>query len=240
MPASRTPASARAPGPAGTLDEAALCQTLADHHGGPARMVIGIALRQHLDGLVLTPAELIHNSRHLKALQAKTTLMEATLAKVATVQARLPGQDAKARRRALDNAVCETSAKGRTAGDGYRALNNARWISSLVLPGVSWAGSRAKGAPADSPVTATSSARGSWKRISLTSWLLVTVVLHSVLIHNVQNFFRVVQIRLRPSASTPDGLEPTVGWNPSRGLPRQDDRPHGPAIRTSRPVRGHC
>ncbi len=133
MPASRTPASARAPGPAGTLDEAALCQTLADHHGGPARMVIGIALRQHLDGLVLTPAELIHNSRHLKALQSKTTLMEATLTKVATVQARLPGQDAKARRRALDNAVSETSAKARTAQLAFNGLARGRPLIDSIL-----------------------------------------------------------------------------------------------------------
>ncbi|MDQ2102016.1 serine/threonine-protein kinase [Azospirillum isscasi] len=133
MPASRTPASAGAPGPAGTLDEAVLCQTLADHHGGPARMVIGIALRQHLDGLALTPTELIHNARHLKALQAKTSLMEAALGKVATVQARLPGQEAKARRRALDNAVSETSAKARAAQVAFTGLARGRTLIESIL-----------------------------------------------------------------------------------------------------------
>ncbi|WP_246203344.1 hypothetical protein [Azospirillum brasilense] len=133
MPASRTPASAGAPGPAGTLDEAVLCQTLADHHGGPARTVIGIVLRPHLDSLVLTPTELIHSSRHLKALQAKATLMEAALGRVATVQARLPGQDAKARRRALDNALSETVAKARAAQLAFTGLGRGRALIDSIL-----------------------------------------------------------------------------------------------------------
>ena len=133
MPASRTPATAGPSGSAGTLDEAVLCQTLADHHGGPARMVVGIALRQHLDGLVLTPTELIHNNRHLKALLAKTTLVESALGKVATVQARLPGQEAKARRRALDNAVAETSAKARTVQLAFTGLPRGRALIDSIL-----------------------------------------------------------------------------------------------------------
>ncbi|WP_145680654.1 serine/threonine-protein kinase [Azospirillum brasilense] len=141
MPASRTPAPAGAPGPAGALDEAALCHTLADHHGGPARMVVGIVLRQHLDGLVLTPTELIHNSRHLKALQAKTTLMEAALGRIATVQARLPGQEVKARRRALDNAVSETTAKARAAHTAFSGAAQGRSLIESIL----------RGAPGKSP-----------------------------------------------------------------------------------------
>ncbi|QCO16759.1 serine/threonine protein kinase (plasmid) [Azospirillum brasilense] len=133
MPASRTPASAGAPGPVGTLDEAALCHTLADHHGGPARMVIGIVLRPHLDGLVLTPTELIHNSRHLKALQLKTTLMDSALGRVATVQARLPGQEAKARRRALDSAVAETTAKARAAQTAFAGQTRGRALIDSIL-----------------------------------------------------------------------------------------------------------
>ncbi|MFC5354975.1 serine/threonine-protein kinase [Azospirillum himalayense] len=133
MPASRTPAPAGAPGPAGALDEAVLCQTLAEHHGGPARMVIGIVLRQHLDGLVLTPTELIHNSRHLKALQAKATLMESALGRIATAQARLPGQEAKARRRTLDNAVAETAAKARAAQTAFSGLARGRALIDAIL-----------------------------------------------------------------------------------------------------------
>ncbi|WP_188259655.1 protein kinase domain-containing protein [Azospirillum tabaci] len=133
MPASRTPASAGAPGSVGTLDEAVLCHTLAEHHGGPARMVIGIVLRQHLDSLVLTPTELIHNARHLKALQAKATLMESALGRIATVQARLPGQEAKARRRALDNAVSETAAKARAVQTAFSGLARGRALIESVL-----------------------------------------------------------------------------------------------------------
>ncbi|MBK3772716.1 protein kinase [Azospirillum brasilense] len=133
MPASRTPVSAGAAGPAGMLDEAALCHTLADHHGGPARMVIGIVLRPHLDSLVLTPMELIHNSRHIKALQAKATLMESALGRIATVQARLPGQEAKARRRALDNALSETVAKARAAQLAFTGLARGRALIDLIL-----------------------------------------------------------------------------------------------------------
>ncbi|WP_040134139.1 serine/threonine-protein kinase [Azospirillum argentinense] len=141
MPASRTPASAGAIGPAGALDEAVLCHTLADYHGGPARMVIGIVLRQHLDGLVLTPTELIHNSRHLKVLQAKATQMESALGRIATVQARLPGQEAKARRRALDNAVSETVAKARAAQTAFSGLARGRTLIESIL----------RSAPAKSP-----------------------------------------------------------------------------------------
>lgn len=96
-------------------------------------MVVGIALRQHLDGLVLTPTELIHNNRHLKALLAKTTLVESALGKVATVQARLPGQEAKTRRRALDNAVAETSAKARAVQLAFTGLPRGRALIDSIL-----------------------------------------------------------------------------------------------------------
>ncbi|WP_246499826.1 serine/threonine-protein kinase [Azospirillum soli] len=115
-----------ASGTVGALDEADLCHTLADFHGVQGRMVIGLSVRPYLDAHVLTPTEVIHNNKLLKALLEQGQLVENAIVKVATMQARAPGQDAKSRRLAIQNAINETSVKARAAQVAFAGLPKGR------------------------------------------------------------------------------------------------------------------
>jgi len=121
------------PGTAGAIDEAGLCTTLAEYHGEQARMVIGMAVRPYLDTMVLTPTEVIHNAKVLKALIDQGPLVEVAVSKVATVQARLPGHDLKARRQAIQTAISETTARARVAQVAFAALPKGRSPVDAVL-----------------------------------------------------------------------------------------------------------
>lgn len=118
----------------GSLDEAELCGVLADYHALPARTVIGIVLRPYLDPLCLTPTELIHLAKPLKACLEQGTLVEAAIGKVAAVQARAPGQEQMKRRQAIRSAVDESWTRARAAQAAFAAMPRGRgpvdWLLS--------------------------------------------------------------------------------------------------------------
>ncbi|WP_298378221.1 serine/threonine-protein kinase [Azospirillum sp.] len=117
----------------GIVDEAELCTSLADYHAWQARVVIGVALRSYLDPLVLTPTEVIHNPKALKALMDSGQLVENAAAKIATVQARAPGQEQRARRVALQTAIDETWGKARIAQVAFSNIPKGRSAIDSVL-----------------------------------------------------------------------------------------------------------
>ncbi|WP_431856356.1 protein kinase domain-containing protein [Azospirillum sp.] len=129
------PKAAQRPAPAtlGSLDEAEVCQTLADYHGPLGRTVMGIVLRQHLDSQILTPTEVIHSFKHLKALLEQGQLVENALIKVTAAQARAPGQDARTRRLAIQNAIGDTQAKARGAQIAFSELPKSRPMVEQVM-----------------------------------------------------------------------------------------------------------
>ncbi len=129
------PKAAQRPAPAslGPLDETEVCQTLADFQGLLGRTVMGIVLRQHLDAQVLTPTEVIHSHKHLKLLLEQDTLVENALVRVAAAQARSSGQDARARRLAIQSAITETQTKARIAQLAFADLPKARPMVEQVM-----------------------------------------------------------------------------------------------------------
>lgn len=129
----RRPPTAAAATPGGVLDDAELCHELADHHAGPARVVIGMVLRSWLDPLCITPFELIHHAKFMKSLLEQGSVVEGALTRVATVQARLPGQDQKGRRAALQDAVNRTAARAREAQVAFAALRHQQGRVDAVL-----------------------------------------------------------------------------------------------------------
>ncbi len=140
------PVAPSSPSTVGTVDEAELCGSLAEYHGWQSRMVIGVALRTYLDPLVLTPTEIIHHAKPLKALMGHGQLIENAALKIATIQARIPGQDPKARRLALQTAIDETWGKARIAQGAFANLPKGRSAIDQVLacpPGKSPTGDRA-------------------------------------------------------------------------------------------------
>lgn len=128
-----TPQGSASTGTAGGLDEAELCHSLAEFHGEMGRVVIGMVLRNYLDSQVLTPTEVIHSNKLLKPLLDQGQLAESAIVKVAMVQARLPGQDQKARRMAIQKAIDETSAKARVAQVAFNSLPKGRSPVDAVL-----------------------------------------------------------------------------------------------------------
>lgn len=116
----------------GSVEEAELCATLSDFHAWQSRIVIGVALRSYLDPLVLTPTEIIHNAKALKALLETGQLVEAAAAKIATVQARAPGQEQRARRMAIQTAIDETWGRARIAQVSFGGFPKGRWIDSVL------------------------------------------------------------------------------------------------------------
>ncbi|CAO3353157.1 serine/threonine-protein kinase [Azospirillum palustre] len=115
------------------LDEAELCGTLADYQALPARLVIGVALRSYLDPLLLTPTELIHLAKPLKSCLEQGSLVEAAITRIATIQARAPGQDLQLRRRAIRAAVDESWAKARAAQLAFAAMPRGRTSVDWLL-----------------------------------------------------------------------------------------------------------
>ncbi|BAI72072.1 hypothetical protein AZL_014340 [Azospirillum sp. B510] len=116
------------------LDEAEMCAALPDYHALPARLVIGTVLRSYLDTLLLTPTELIHLAKPLKACLEQGSLVEASITRVSAVQARAPGQAQQARRTAIRAAVDESWAKARTAQAAFSSMPRGRapvdWLLS--------------------------------------------------------------------------------------------------------------
>ncbi|WP_223677886.1 serine/threonine-protein kinase [Azospirillum agricola] len=127
------PAAPPPPSAVGAFDEAELCGSLAECHGWQGRMVIGIALRSYLDPLFLTPTELIHHAKPLKVLLGHGQLVESAVARIAAVQGRLPGQEPRARRLALQAAVDESWAKARAAQIAFADIPKGRSAVDSVL-----------------------------------------------------------------------------------------------------------
>ena len=116
-----------------TLDEAELCGALPDYHALSARLVIGAVMRSFLDPLLLTPTELIHLAKPLKSCLDQGSLIEAAITRIATIQARAPGQDLQVRRRAIRAAVDESWAKARVAQVAFAAMPRGRMPVDWLL-----------------------------------------------------------------------------------------------------------
>lgn len=125
--------STPAPGTIGTIEDVEVCQTLAEYHGLQGRIVMGAVLRPYLDSVVLTPTEVIHVHKVLKPVLEQGQLLENALVRVSTVQARLPGQDQRARRMALQTAVNETQARARNAQLAFADLPRNRPPIEVLL-----------------------------------------------------------------------------------------------------------
>ena len=115
---SETAAAIAPPPPASTvglIDEAELCESAADYFAPGARAVIAHLLRAPLDAQVLTPTELLHNHKALKALLALGPVLEAAVGRVVTAQGRLQGQSPRGRREAIQAAIEEAVARAAAA-----------------------------------------------------------------------------------------------------------------------------
>lgn len=124
---------AASPSLTGALEEAELCSGLPDYYALPSRIVMGVVFRSYLDSMVLTPFEIAHNHKLLRGLLEQTTLVENAMIRVSTVQARLPGQEAKARKAALQNAANEMASRAWSAQSAFNAAPRGRGVVDWLL-----------------------------------------------------------------------------------------------------------
>ncbi|HRQ81869.1 MAG TPA: serine/threonine protein kinase, partial [Azospirillaceae bacterium] len=115
------------------MEEAELCSGLPDYYALPSRIVMGVVFRSYLDSMVLTPFEIAHNHKLLRGLLEQTTLVENAMIRVSTVQARLPGQEAKARKAALQNAANEMASRAWSAQSAFNAAPKGRSVVDWLL-----------------------------------------------------------------------------------------------------------
>ncbi|HXQ51158.1 MAG TPA: hypothetical protein VN802_08705 [Stellaceae bacterium] len=93
----------------------AWCETLADFYGPASRRAIARLLRNFLDRHSITPTELLHHHRYIRLLDRQETLSSQALQRMAALQARARGVDARSRSDALNRLVDEATAKARDA-----------------------------------------------------------------------------------------------------------------------------
>ncbi len=105
---------------ASDVEVAPVCATLADLDGLAARTTLSTALRRYLDAHGLTVSEVLHNARELKRILDADALVPSALARIAAVQARDTGTDAKTRSRALDDLTQQAVQRAREAAAAKR------------------------------------------------------------------------------------------------------------------------
>lgn len=130
---SRRQAAGGAQNVTGALDEAEICTGLPDYYALPARIVMGVVFRQYLDASVLTPFETLHSHKLLRGALEQITMVENAMIRVATVQARLPGQDAKTRKAALQNAANELASRAWSAQTAFSVAPRGRSLIDWLL-----------------------------------------------------------------------------------------------------------
>jgi hypothetical protein len=97
------------------VSDSPVCAGLDDFYELPSRLVIGRVFRRYLNELTLTPTELLHSAREMKRLGDKGQLLFSAIDNIATVQARVSGEDGKARRDFLSRSWEAAVARARKA-----------------------------------------------------------------------------------------------------------------------------
>ncbi|MEI7610282.1 MAG: hypothetical protein WCJ64_23125, partial [Rhodospirillaceae bacterium] len=128
-------AVAAVPEGTGSSEDVFLCQTPADYDGLGSRAMIAVALHSQLEALAITPTELLYGSRQLKLLLDQRTVIETALWRIATFQGRLPGQEPRARRAALQMAVEAVVRRTRAVDALLAEIPRQRTVTASYLGG---------------------------------------------------------------------------------------------------------
>ncbi len=107
------------------------CEELDDYFKLSSRLVVGRVFHTYLDTATLTPTELLHSARDLKRLRDKDSLMPSAVDRVATLQARSAGLDAKTRKDEIFKAVEAIIARARQA-ESVQPPKGARSLAEIV------------------------------------------------------------------------------------------------------------
>jgi hypothetical protein len=93
----------------------AWCETLSDLYGPASRRAIAQLLRNFLDRFAITPTELLHYHRYIRLLERQDELLPHALQRIASLQARARGGDARQRLETLNRLASDASCRAREA-----------------------------------------------------------------------------------------------------------------------------
>jgi hypothetical protein len=102
------------------ISTAPFCHRTEEYYRLESRITINRLFRKYIEKMCLTPTELIHNYRALKKIQEVDTLFPAAVDRVATLQARISGDEPRMRRDEVFTAVAQMAQKARRAEENTR------------------------------------------------------------------------------------------------------------------------
>ena len=91
------------------------CEVTTDYYGPQSRAIANRLLRNYMEKVYVTPTEIMHNYKELKRLQDRENLLPSAVDRVAFLQSKVEGSDARARRDEIFKSVDQMSAKARRA-----------------------------------------------------------------------------------------------------------------------------
>ena len=100
------------------IEDAHLCADIYDFYGIESRMTISRLFRKYMGKIFLTPTEFLHNYRALQNLKAYGNLLEAGVERVASLQGKVPGHSAEARRDKLYDVATKITQRVHKLSDG--------------------------------------------------------------------------------------------------------------------------
>src|SRR5262249_8208999 len=98
-----------------SVESAPVCEKVTDYYKTAARATMSRLFIKYLEKFELTPLELLHHHASLKRVMNLDTMVPSGVDRVATVQAKLTGEDARKRRDTIFAAVDQLAKRAREA-----------------------------------------------------------------------------------------------------------------------------
>ncbi len=97
------------------VETAPVCEKVSDYYKTAARTTMNRLFTKYLEKMEVTPLEMLHHSASLKRAMNLDTMVPSGVDKVASLQAKLTGEDARKRRDAIFTAVDQLAKRAREA-----------------------------------------------------------------------------------------------------------------------------
>ena len=97
------------------VDSAPVCDRVTDYYKTAARATMGRLFTKYIEKFELTPLEVLHSHSNLKRIINMDALVPSAVDKVATIQARVTGEDTRKRREVLFSAIDTLAKRAREA-----------------------------------------------------------------------------------------------------------------------------
>jgi hypothetical protein len=103
-----------------SIDDAPPCKKIADYYGYNSRATINRLFRKYIEKVFLTPTEMLHSHKAMQRIQEVDTLFVPGVDRVASLQAKAAGEDARARKEEIYKAVDRITMRARKAEENAK------------------------------------------------------------------------------------------------------------------------